>query len=135
MNSFEHEIFVSESAYLYLIKHKYYKKKKSELISFLKDKCDIISSYLSLKKGMSVMLVEREDNVYFVYNQCLDTSLKNIPDNKYLHNSSSLGRDRNIFKPKRNVKVYLNSYVSWFRLTSENIENLVDKEYMFCKWK
>ena len=135
MNNFEHEIFVSESAYLYLIKNKCYKKKKSELISFLKDKCDIISSYLSLEKGMSVMLVEREDNVYFVYNQCLDTSLKNIPDNKYLHNSSSLGRDRNIFKPKRNVKVYLNSYVSWFRLTSESIENLVEKEYMFCKWK
>ena len=81
------------------------------------------------------MLVERADNVYFIYNQCLDTSLKNIPDVNYLNNSSSLGRDRNIFKPERNVKVYLNSYVSWFRLASLDVEDLVDKEYMFCKWK
>jgi len=135
LSSFNHEIFISESAYLYLVRMKNYKKKKSELYNYLKEKCDDISSYINLKKGMSVMLVEREDNVYFVYNQCLDSSFKNVPNNKYLNSCISLGRDRNIFKPKRNVKVYLNSYVSWYRLTIESIECLVDKNYMFCKWK
>ena len=135
LNSFSHEIFVSEDAYLFLVSEGKYDKSYSDLVSFLDKKCSVISKYLSLRHGMSVMLVKRDNNVYFVYNQCLDTSLKNVPNNSYINNCTSLGRDRNVFKPKRNVKVFLNSYVSWYRLVSEDVTSLVEKNYMFCKWK
>ena len=129
-----HEIFVSEDAYLFLVENRKYNGTISAIRKFLEKRCDEISNYLELKKGMSIMLVKRQDNVYFVYNQCLDTFNKAIPNNTYLHNNSSLGSDRNIFKPIGNVQVYLNSYISWHRISSNKIENIVEKNYKFCKW-
>tara|TARA_B100000212_G_scaffold342527_1_gene330277 strand:- start:3937 stop:4335 length:399 start_codon:yes stop_codon:yes gene_type:complete len=131
----QHEVFVSEDAYLFLIECRKYNGTFSSLKKFLEKRCDEICSYLELKKGMSTMLVKRQDNVYFVYNQCLDTCAKAIPNNNYLQNNSSLGRDRNIFKPIGNVQVYLNSYISWNRISSNKVESIVEKNYKFCMWK
>jgi hypothetical protein len=110
----DHELFVHHKV------TKFLNKTESELLSELEKYCDAISNTLSLTKGMNAMLVLREDEngekkVYFVYNQCLDTShIVNCNVAFKLHNPS-LNIDTHIFKPTPNAKHPANKYFSWER--------------------
>lgn len=110
----DHELFVHHKVVNFL------NKTESELLSEMKAYCDKISNTLHLTKGMNAMLVLREDNtgtkkVYFVYNQCLDTShIVDSNDTFKLHNPS-LNIDTHIFNPTPNAKHPANKYFSWER--------------------
>ena len=101
MSNLQHEIFISEDAFS-LMKESY-NTERNILTNDVKNYCDYVGNILGLKKGMSVMLVVRESldknrDVYFVYNQCLDTQNEVSPSNCFKNHNPTLNIDTHIFK-------------------------------------
>jgi hypothetical protein len=122
-----HEIFISNEAVSLINKEERDSKSKVQIQNEVREYCDKISQILGLKIGMSVMLVVRSDNnknnnVWFVYNQCLDTSSPSNPNNIFLDHNPSLNIDTHIFKPIGGrggvTKHPANKYHSWSKKRS-----------------
>ena len=114
ISKFKHEIFITESSYNILAGND--KSARAKIYSDVADYCDYVSNTLSLKIGMSVMLVVRtsesnEQEVFFVYNQCLDTQSQVNPSNIFVEHNPSLNIDTHIFKGmKEDAR---NKYFKW----------------------
>lgn len=114
ISKFKHEIFITESTYRLLFAR--HKKSRSSIYTDVVNYCDYVSNHIGLKVGMSVMLIVRESldkvkDVYFVYNQCLDTQTDVSPDVVFKHHNPSLNIDTHIFKGmKQDAR---NKYFKW----------------------
>lgn len=114
ISKFKHEIFITEDAYNILAGND--KSTRAKIYSDVSDYCDYVSDTLLLKIGMSVMLVVRtseskEEEVFFVYNQCLDTQSQSSPSNIFVEHNPSLNIDTHIFKGmKEDAR---NKYFKW----------------------
>ena len=114
ISQYQHEIFITEESYNHLKKTN--SASRSSIYTDVSDYCDFVSKTLGLKKGMNVMLVLRdslnnEKDVYFVYNQCLDTQTQVNPNNVFKDHNPSLNIDTHIFKGmKPNAR---NKYFKW----------------------
>ena len=126
---FRHEIFITNDAVDLINKKEKTRKSKVEIHEEARKYCDKISQSLGLKKGMSVMIVVRLDqkgerNVWFVYNQCLDTATPANPSDKFVEHNPSLNIDTHIFKPTGGrgglTRNPANKYHSWFTKRSAN---------------
>ena len=135
-----HEVFMTESAVENIILKSKGNLTKQYIKNIIVNKCNEICSVLDIKKGMSVMLVQRENGKgesaeYLVFNQNLDGSQKAETSQELKNMSKSLCRNTFIFKPKGNKKQYLNKYISFNRLSSSKINDIVDANYKKFPWK
>lgn len=139
---FKHEIFITKEA-VHLINNKEgLDKSKKDILNEASKYCDRISSGLNLTTGMSVMIVVRKDqkgesNVWFVYNQCLDTAAPANPNGKFIKHNPSLNIDTHIFKPTGGrggmTKHPANKYHSWF--TKRTVKTIFEGKSKMPLWE